>query len=598
MPSKAYSRYAAELKILGASMHRAQGRLSEAKIEMIEAEALLEALSNEVIEGDSQLRFRLNSEKALNAFFEGAYEQALDLFLLAEVQARNSCDRASALMNLLLCYENLGLPFDSTLERLNELRAARDFPAAVLSQLRAFEMREAFRRGEIKKALSLEKKRVPSSYFDQARYYSIFLRALPYHTSFEAPSAELVAELAVSNSFHQRSFRFRTLQVVLHPDDLSSLKASEVVDRVYLWTWAWLCEPRDFPLQRIVLQLQKNSLFERAHALTLEDRALLRNALLWLRLFDRSGGSELEPLLAVLRLPHSLREMLLPDMELLVIRLFEALLEGQAMLAKDYFKVLKAHPLWNSSEILWRELVLAVENQAELALDHPLAFLAAQLGTLLSNRREDLAREDFVVDLERGEVRAGSELVRSSSMAQGLAALIDKGSVPCDDFARLCWGLTRYDPLLHAPKIFNLLSRMRKLGAAPLRFGVKSGFVFCQGDKTAFRVLRPGPHAQAIAQERNWPELLDSRPLSKAFDKAQFNDRQSHDQQSSDQHWPERVCRKDLEERLGKSRATAGRMLVRWEKEGLLKREGSTRDARYRLSSKLRARLSSEEVLL
>ncbi len=586
---------AAEILCLCSSLSRAQGNLEYSRFLIHEVEEQLRLR-------DALDHYSFRLEKGLAAFSQGDSFAAMEDFLRASHLSRNELEKLVSLGNALLCMENLGLPFDKTLEQvcghIENLEKKGEPMPALKAQIEALKLRDHFRNGRLSQIFPVAKKISPQeTSMTQSQYFRLWVHELPYHHYSRWSVQE--SHLAISNSesligshfFYQRSFRVRTLQGILHPDDLHSTKPSELIDRLYLWVWRWLMDPGRFSIQRILSLLEVMDLPSLSHRVSAEDTDLLRNALLWLSLFDPASGTALVSSVEALR--HSSPESKLPLLELEngVVQYFLALRNRKELLAEDLLSSLKSHPLWNSSDLYFKALVNrdSVMWKEGHVLFQNINLLLAQNKKVLSRVRVNMRTFQIT---ESGSKKS----ILSAPLALGLELLHDRGSVSCEEFTAICFGLPRYDPLIHNSRIFNLLARIRKIVPPSIRLGMKSDFVVVQGswDKgNGIEFLRNDLFSRTLATE----------PLWKAFVHRCSKVRSSKSQNlKSAELTPSAASvlkvlnRREVEALLGRTRSTANRLLGQWMREGLIKKEGHARNTRYFLSEKLRARLAQGEI--
>jgi hypothetical protein len=126
---------------------------------------------------------------------------------------------------------------------------------------------------------------------------------------------------------------------------------------------------------------------------------------------------------------------------------------------------------------------------------------------------------------------------------------------------------------------------MKKLFSPIMNFKMKSGFVIAEGDWNRFSLSGHDVPTLLLHNQEEWQDLV----LSQSNDnmspsKAMNNPLIDVNLLSS---MPGILSRKEIEQYMGKSRATMNRFLKRWEEEGLVKREGHARSTRYHLSQEV-----------
>lgn len=537
--------------------------------------------------------FYLIFEKAIHRLHVGDFSSAWEDFLLASTRSRTPIQKLYALTNVVTCLESLGMNSDSPLQEalalLKKLPQSTPARTGVANALDEIQLRKLWHDGEMRKLL---KKSSAAPESTQAEYLKNWIRALPYHRLSTLPGAEAEEATPSGNTrFYQRTYRFRTLQGILHPDDLhAEIRPSDQVDRVYLWTWRWLESPETFPVDRILAVAEKIDLAQLHRHATQEDLQLFRNALLWISLFDASGDSQVRRLLECVS-PQNGRTHPLFDLEKLTVHTLIALRDERTQQVQDGLKLLRSHPLWKNPDLLFRELVESVLNPQSSGCDRlgRLAHFCQNSRSLfLGESSHTSGKYRLEVDLSRSEIRELSRGVQTVSpmICTALELLHSRGSVALEEFSAVCFGIRKYDSLIHQPKVANLLSRIRSLVGSSLRVGMKSGRVYSEGSWAGVNFIR----------ESTWTESLHQNPSWRVFLKNAQNGEESYSAESKSAPQPTSVGsvveRSRLESLIGKSRSTTQRILVAWEKRGWVRREGRARGTRYHLNDSLRQALS------
>ncbi|HUP56839.1 MAG TPA: helix-turn-helix domain-containing protein, partial [Bdellovibrionota bacterium] len=412
----------------------------------------------------------------------------------------------------------------------------------------------------------------------ESGYYQLWVGRLPYHRFFEKTTPEAEERFIRSSPyFLKKSYRTRTLQGILHPDDLVSVKVSELSDRLYLWTWRWLADPAGFPLERIMALLREFEPRDVARQTTVEDFQLIRNALTWISLFDPTSDLVVQRLLQSMA-PAQNREYPILGFERELLSYLRAERDHRKTEASDFLAGLRSHPFWKSPD-----LKLARLADGRVPEGSPLTGLAERIARL--RQPVSHARNRLRVELETGRIvsaRDGRSVV-SQPMAAAFDLLHSLESIDCARFAQVCFGLSRFDAIIHGPKIFNLLSRMRGLSPPELRFSVKSGRVWAKGPWTQVEIERGGGLSGTIQSHPEWSTLTARTVAQASSAAADAAERWARPAQALKQlRGQAELTRKELEKLTGKSRSTANRIIERWLKQGILVRSGKARNTVYK----------------
>jgi len=578
----------ADIILLGASIARAQRQFSY-------SEDLIELTESFLSSHDSSHNYHLHFEKGLTNFLNGSYVAAMESFMAAKRLSNDENQKASSLLNSLLCLENLAMPFENTLKELTEMMGDLvngKFREAIQTQLQAFIARNQFRKGELPELFSLTSD--PES-FNQAKYFLLWTESLPYHNFHQVlPPPELETLAKNIRFFHQGTYRLRTLQGILHPDDYASVRLSDAVARIYSWTWRWLVSPESFPVNRILLILNKINFAQEAHRLTHEDRQMLRNALLWLTLFAQNSYEDVESRIRVLN-NFSKEDYPIYEFEKLMIDLFFAIRDGQSFQAEDFLTGLKSHPLYKNNDLFFKNLIEAVFLNKPIGPQSPLKPLSDHLLALLDRKKSD-ANYTKSVDLSTYQITdlTTSQSQISQPMTAALKLLNDKKVVSSEEFVSVCFGITNFDPIIHNGKIFNLLSRMRTLFSNELRFGTKSGKVIAEGKWNSICFRQAGLPTEQIIRQKEWWDFINSTNHKRVTSQdCSANEPMSENLPKINSEWFRRI---ELEALLGVPRSTANRRIKEWTNKKLIKQKGRGRSTQYKLTNTLRRQLFQEGV--
>ncbi len=551
------------------------------------AKQLLEWIETAAKSTKRNLNFWTFYARGMACYTSGDFTLAFEEYLRARDRVTSPTQKLIADVNLLFTLENLGLPYSDAIEEVQSDLKRTQEPSVVTrseSQLAALKLRELFRDGEFRELFETERKRAAGP-VDQGYYFSLWVSQLPYHAFHRDLTEKELSRFAMGPSYqHHKAYRQRTLQGMIHPDEKKLTKPSEFVERFYLWVWRWLKTPESGAGEKILLLLREFIPQQFIHRLTVEDHELFANGLLWLSFFDPSSEVPANRLLGKLK-PSSRAHYPVLKLESLVIHYLIAIRDGKEALAAEYFMSLQNNPLWNSKELEFKEMVEYAMGKSKVLPKH-LSDLAEVLFD--SFRRSQAGR--ISVNLGSGEIRPmhGGEPTISLSMAAAFHLLRLNPRVPCDRFSRVCFQIPDYDALIHGPKIQNLLSRMKGLVGDQLRFGLKSGHVFAEGDWGGIRFKKAMPLSGLDQDLENLMARLFKDPVEaqSASVSPRLSESKRLESAWSQLPWTEGVTRSQVEAWLGRPRSSVNRILKNWLEEGKIIREGKARSSRYLLKEK------------
>ncbi|MBL7715554.1 MAG: hypothetical protein JNL01_08810 [Bdellovibrionales bacterium] len=577
-----------DLELLQASFLRAEGKI-QASEKMIQECWRLNEGSGKVP------AFQLVFQRGLTALYKSDRSAALSDFVLAKSFAENEFERLWVLNNILSSMDNMGLPYQATLktlqEELDRAMLGREGSApvgirGVLQQANAFRSIHAFREGHFDRILSENRK----GQTGQEQWLRLLTAELPFVAGTDRVSDAEREKFFLENPvFHVNSFRARTLQGVLHPEDSKQYRWGDFSDRVYLWTWRWLVKPEEASMDRVLSLISGLEVRKASEKLGSDDFQQIRNSLKWISLFDHDSQQAMETLMRNFA-PATFREDPWFRYEELVIDTLLALRDGRRFEHQELLKMVQAHPVHQET---YQSLSGLVDPQFPGNADTSswTAFKDRLTEWVASHEQEKTVK--LVIDLKRyaATTTRPRKTILSHSLCRAFELLQAQASVSCEEFLRECFGLPRYEPLIHQPKIFNLLSRMRQLAPSTLRFGVRDGSVFAEGDWESVGWVRPSASSRILAKNPLWKERLDDWKSQSPGANADRRDTAQKNQLfGSIEKLREKndgISRRDIEEALQVSRATANRIIEKWVREGFLTREGRSRNIRYRLAQNL-----------
>lgn len=568
---------AASVLLLGASLKRPLGDWNGSI-------SLLDEVAAEYTQASISPGFYLYFEKGLIHMTNGDSASSLDCFQSAKKKAVTPLQRAFTQGNILFCMENLGLPCGMALSELESILAAipHSDVSNIHDQVTAFRVRNFFHAGSVNEALNTSKS---IQRFTQAKYIGYWIRLLPYHSAYSELDENDWNDIIDTWKDHShRSYRVRTLQSLIHPDDRSSARISDKIDRLYLWTWRWMTGPDKFPADRILSIMDDILTHKQPICLNIEDTQLLRNALLWIGYFDSKLSSKLSGLLASVRAvqnPYPIFEY-----EALVVQYLTALRDGDNTLASDTRIILSQLPLWRETAIKFRELVETLDEPEKYGdsgashgrfgcLVNSIVRISAMSGLKMKTRQNSIT-----VNVQQSEIWQDGMLIRSEPMSNALAILRREGTVKFDEFLYRVFGLKKYDSLTHTPKILNLLARIKKLAGDQIQFSAKGGFVNSTGDWSLFRFIEAQAQTLALRNSAYYGKITEDAVTSDAC--VMYTNKKPSVFLKNLEPMQE-FKREDVEKVTGISRSSAGRLLEGWTKKGLIIASGKTKKRRYRL---------------
>lgn len=399
-----------EKRLLEVSLLRFKGKLDDSS-------QLLDQIESLATHADQFKRFQL--QKAFNFFIVGDYVQASIFFKKVLSYKSDDYENYLAQLNLIFCMDNLGFDTSIQLESLQNLyrKKSKHLPP-LHDQILNLNIRNTF-----KKDLNLnEVFKAKSEKPAQSIYQKLWITSLPYMKNrlenfcFDQEYLKL---LDVDLLF--KDYRIATL---LGKKSLpeGEIKISDIIDRLYLWTWYWLHERLSLSLlEETIVAINKHP---KISMLTAEDSLLLQNSLGWIELFS-------------CRL-DLFRQLPIP-------------------LQKEQY----AAPLFEDE---WR-LIQKLRSAKKIGADElESKFLTDQLKSriktyfMTSNRAHG---SQIVVHLKTGKI-VSKNVSYCIEVAHFMHLTQNLGSVSFADVLFYCFGISDYDPSIHYSKISNLVQKLKK----------------------------------------------------------------------------------------------------------------------------------------
>jgi hypothetical protein len=567
-----------ELQCLEASLLRSRGDIKKSQSEL---KNLRKTIAKE------SFNPRIFMEEGLNFLYLGDSYNGLEKFLACYSLIKNNPEEkflaAQSLINAMISLDNLGQSFTYTEEEFKKLCTGMAMPPAYIATVKMLNMYKNFRHGEFK--LIDESK---TELIGQSKFFKYYLGLLPYQR-FYYPSLigdELEVLLTSESELYLKSYRLRTLIKALHPDDESTKKISEVIDRLYLWVWRFMATPSESDWSRLVMTLNQVEKLSSSQ-LSVDDSEKLICSLGWLGLLDPQFDKAMEKLLSLFKITEAHNFHLVHQLEKLVIKYLHAKINKDQYILSDYKNAVKSHPLYNHPDIYFRHFIEdettdSTNSDFISALDNFRLFSPD-----FKNSKNNLV----IIDLRYHKIQNGSETPTiSQNMCKALNLLHKNENVSEVEFFNEVFGLSDFDPIIHNSKLFTILWRLKKICNDKLDFKVKNGRIYVLGNWEGFSFIEVTKVEKIM--RKNTPHFFknysDTRTIKQTVKLSKLET--SKYLLSIN----ESLTRADIEKRIGKSRPTCNRLINKWRSSGLLEIEGSGPSTRYKISKNIESRGNNE----
>ncbi|MCX6124796.1 MAG: hypothetical protein NTV34_08610, partial [Proteobacteria bacterium] len=124
----------------------------------------------------------------------------------------------------------------------------------------------------------------------------VWISALPYvEGNLIANYSRCLESLELGILSFQTTFRLATLKGrLLQADFDGSRPLTDKIDRLYLWTWSWMMDPKSDHLERIIIWCEHVMNLAAQQDLGRDDELKLRNACRWLGYFCGISDQEIK----------------------------------------------------------------------------------------------------------------------------------------------------------------------------------------------------------------------------------------------------------------------------------------------------------------
>ncbi len=600
--SSAINQNYAHIILLGSSIARAQRNYQK-------SDTLFE-LGKKICQLSSKSKdYFLQQETGIRYYIQGKFYEALESFINAKLQAPVEEFKLTCLTNALFCMDLLGISFQNTLNEIKSSSLYINKDPLFYYTIEQFEVRKKFQKGDFDSIFKLSQKndqlaregRIAARTDVKNIFFIKWLEGLPYHRYSKVTNLDLEELTKRQQSLYLGAFRLRTLQGILHPDDLININLQELIDRVYLWVWRWLYDPDSFHIKKIFVLVDKIDLSADSHRLTIEDKQMLTNALLWISLFGQEELSKIEKLLSILSpscftTPSS--NFSLFEFERLFIHYFFALRDNRYIEAKDLLQSIHLHPLSADRQLTLPELIeekAEVEAEEESVSKNLLNRLKSNLNRI-TNNIQIKNTDEYLINLNNSKIvnlKTNQETI-SRPMTLALQLLSQNFTVKCKDFLNYCFGLSNYNSFTHDTKIYNLISRIKSQFKSNLTLHVKSGMVVCKGTWENFTFYDASGPTKQIITYGSWLNL-DSKLVTSSL---QSNQNQNQKINELFNIVDQEVSRGQIEEIIDRPRSTVNRLLNKWIQDGLVEKKGKSRNTRYKFNELFKQKFQDGVITL
>lgn len=561
------------------------------KKQLLKAKDYLDNIGSQFSRTDVEKNYFYFFELGLYYFSIAEYMDGFDYFIKAKTLAPEEKYVFIALFNIYIISKKLEISHKKMLEDLEvsflKIKNSTDI-SGIVSQYRHLQLQQHWRNADITSLDSFRNK----SEGGQDLYLQIYLSKLAYLNVFSYLSSE---DIVLLKKLYLSDYRIRTLTGKIHPEDYFVQDSEEVVDRIYLWFWNFLKNPKAFPLNRLTEYLV-NKIPAKTNNFTPEARYKLRNIYLAISLITKVDLNH--KINNFYFFSHEENKVL--DLEKnIFLYLF-----SKSLYREDLLGEMKNNPAFVEKNIYLSSL-LSEENKE----DDPLYYLKKEIQPSTVNVPKTCK---YIVNGKNNclEIVADKDLsVVSKVFFDALSFLFNKEEVSCNSFFLAVCGIAEYDSFIHSKRLWNILSKLKKICKADLDYKVRDNVIYVQADWSKFFIIEKGSYLTQI-QDVNFITCLDRfinlKTLDTTSDKKQLlahkaslevSKKESVEINTTNllsQDLEGFVSRKDLELILNSSRSNVGRLLKLWLDQNMLVKQGKGKNTLYKLDQKLIKTLAKE----
>jgi hypothetical protein len=534
------------------------------------SQKLLEDINKALVERRMKRPAMWSIQAGLNYFVLHQHAKSLRCFSEAESASPDDFELLLCKLNKLLIQEYEGQISKERLTDVERLILESQDPLVSSGQLRelvlSLRARILYRQGNIS-ALSDMMKELPHQ--DQLTY---FLAWVASHPLIDVPHRDQYLESALEflldryTKGYLLSYNRMTILGQVESDKQPQAKLSDMVERLYLWTWKWLVSGHQHYLAAIldILDIIKSL---GNVSCSYEDYLLLRCSVKWLTLFADDVSEPLRDTLSKLS-PGKISRLPLLEFEEAVV---DQLTASKSRGLDDFTKKLKFQGF--DARLARSILNVMHPDQSE----YPLFFRS--LNQLLMDRTMDngtvVSQGESSVAIYRKRKRI-VESYEPLNKAALFATKFDEADI--NTFYYECFGFRRLDNSLNDSKIAKLLVRANKTFNPDIYFSKRGEKIFFEIDDD--RVLR---------LEKNI--LQDQLKEALAFRSSVTEDVISSDQQLL------QMTRLQIEQTLGKSKTSTSRLISKWVAEGSARKLSAGSKTFYEIEPHLFVKIKNGEVV-
>ncbi len=504
-----------------------------------------------------------------------SYLKGLESALAAVKVTNNPNGKISALVNGLVCAEALDLERAKLLVKTKRLLSQSKTNAInplVVRELANFQLREYFRLGEFRKVFtSIHEPRIKKD----ISLYQAWIQALPHiklkqkYDIFNLHSKQTTTQV-------NREYKLDTLLHKFDSENIQIAAVHNIIDRIYLWSWRFFCDPYKYPIENLQTLLTSLELSKLKNKMTSEDKLLFMSSLLLLSCLDTSLLLKVKKLEKAL---HPLNYGSYPylNYERKFIELYLA-----KHLGDPNYETLRLSLI---ADDFMSNAYITFNKYIKSNFESCYGLFVLDMHHLELKNKIPIEAE-IVFNSLTGMIKftRGCKALKSELLVNALSYFFHSESqqVSAKDFFISVFGGKDFDPATNYRQVFNVIQRLNLVTNGKLKIRYKNKKLLFAMEKESFfsenHIFHEISFNASFFQKRlsKWLGELSNKTASKSA--------QAKRSPASVFLTQQKLTRIDIQKALNTSKSTSIRILNEWKKQKIIKCSGKGPATSYWLS--------------
>jgi hypothetical protein len=491
--------------------------------------------------------FYFQFEKGISLYVNNDWIEALSFFIRAEKLSLNEVQKTSTILNIILCHENLDLPFDNIIKKLETAILLLDKSnfEGLHFQFESLILRQKWRH---RKLANSDYIIVNSENINQKTYFLMYQKILSFNLAADEKNyLEIKNDLEhfVHKTGHlfNKKIRLNTLLGRWNEADKNTARWTDHIERLYLWCWRWIesKSKEDFTLFVKALSDLPWENFDEVLKLSVEDQSVLILVFGWLSYYDNQFMD----------------------------------------LAYELQKKLK----WSDENLQYnRELYIQkhlIQNSTEFIDTTDPIF---QLAFIYKEKINQQLDSRLMVDYKNNKIKKQDSEIHSKSLSRALIILKSKLSVKVEELFNFAINCSEYDDFLNSQQLSNLTFKLNQWLQPYASVCRKQGYIHLSGTCDYIEIVNFDARIEALQMNPIIPiivkkirnNLIHSIAYEKKLSKKWLYEISLNDQIFS---------RLLLQKKFNLSKTESLRLLNDWLRKGWIQKKGFGKNTNYKIIS-------------